>query len=101
MRLKDFHETFSSDLQDREFILGYLQECLEEGSIILFISALKDVVKVYQNDHDYFDKTNDENNTLTNFLQNQNPTLVEVYKVLQILDLDLKLKLSSSTSVVT
>lgn len=101
MRLKDFHETFSSDLQDREFILGYLQECLEEGGIILFVSALKDVVKVYQNEHDYCDDKNDYKNTLTDFLQNQNPTLVEVYKVLKILDLDLQLKLSSPTSAVT
>ena len=51
MKLKDFHETFSSDLQNGEFVLEYLQESLEEGGIILFISALKDVVKVYQNNH--------------------------------------------------
>lgn len=56
MKLKDFHETFSSDLQDREFVLGYLQECLEEGGIYLFISALKDVVTVYQSNHDCLDK---------------------------------------------
>jgi DNA-binding phage protein len=90
MRLKDFHETFSNDLQDCEFVLGYLQESLEEGGIVLFISALKDVVKVYQSDHDYFNKTNDEQNILNNFLQHQNPTLVEVYKVLKTLDLDLQ-----------
>ena len=60
MKLKDFHETFSSDLQDREFVLGYLQECLEEGGIYLFISALKDVVTVYQSNHDCLDKKNEE-----------------------------------------
>jgi len=100
MRLKDFHETFSSDLQDREFVLGYLEESLEEGGIILFISALKDVVKVYQNNYDYFDKTNENNKTLNNFLQSQNPTFIEVYKVLKILELDLQLKLSSPASTV-
>jgi len=100
MRLKDFHETFSSDLQDREFVLGYLEESLEEGGIILFISALKDVVKVYQNNYDYFDKTNENNKALNNFLQSQNPTFIEVYKVLKILELDLQLKLSSPASTV-
>lgn len=100
MRLKDFHETFSSDFQDSEFVLGYLQESLEEGGIVLFISALKDVVKVYQNNHYERDKINEENNTLNNFLNSQNPTLSEVYKVLNLLDLDLQLKLSSSISTV-
>jgi DNA-binding phage protein len=47
MRLKDFHETFKNDFQDREFALSYLQDCLEEGGITLFISALQDIVKVY------------------------------------------------------
>ena len=98
MRLKDFHETFSSDFQDSEFVLGYLQESLEEGGIILFISALKDVVKVYQNNHYDRDKTSEENQNLNNFLHSENPTLSEVYKVLNFLDLDLQLKLSSLTS---
>ncbi|AFZ49060.1 helix-turn-helix domain-containing transcriptional regulator [Dactylococcopsis salina] len=101
MKLKDFHETFSSDLQDREFVLGYLQESLEEGGIILFLSALKDVVKADQSNQDNFDKTNDEKNTLNHFLQSQHPTLVEVYKVLKILELDLQVKLLSPISTVT
>jgi DNA-binding phage protein len=100
MRLKNFHETFSSDLQEPEFVLGYLQESLEEGGIILFISALKDVVKVYQINDDYSDKTNEDNKTLNYFLQSQNPTLIEVYKVLKLLDLDLKVQLSSPSSTV-
>ncbi len=45
MKLKDFHETFREDLKDPQFAAGYLQDCLEEGGIGLFISALKDVVR--------------------------------------------------------
>lgn len=100
MKLKDFHETFRSDLQDREFVLGYLQECLEEGGIYLFISALKDVVTVYQSNHDSLDNKNKEKNTLDKFLKSQNPTLIEVDQVLNILDLKLQVQLLSPTSTV-
>jgi len=97
MKLKDFHETFSSDLQDREFVLGYLQECLEEGGIDLFISALKDVVRAYQAHYSNLNKINEENTILNDFLQTQEPTFLEVYKVLNILGLQLQLSYPTST----
>jgi len=100
MRLKDFHETFSNDLQDRQFASEYLQESLEEGGIVLFISALKDMIRVYQNNRVHFEKIEEENTILNNFLKSQNPTFLEVYQVLKILDLDLQVQRSSSASTI-
>ncbi|PNW60312.1 UNVERIFIED_CONTAM: hypothetical protein BEN50_00425 [Euhalothece sp. KZN 001] len=100
MRLKDFHETFSNDLQDRQFASEYLQESLEEGGIILFLSALKDIIRVSQNNRVHFEKIEEENTILNNFLKRQNPTFLEVYQVLKILDLDLQVQRSSSASTI-
>ena len=100
MRLKDFHETFSKDFQDRQFVSEYLQESLEDGGIVLFISALKDIIRVYQDNRNNLDRIEEENRTLTNFLKSQNPTFLEVYQVLKILELDLQVQLSSSASTV-
>lgn len=100
MRLKDFHETFSNDLQDRQFASEYLQESLEEGGIVLFISALKDMIRVSQNNRVNLEKIEEENTTLNNFLRSQNPTFSEVYQVLKILDLDLQVQRSASASTV-
>jgi len=100
MRLKDFHETFSNDLQDRQFASEYLQESLEEGGIVLFLSALKDIIRVSQNNRVHFEKIEEENTILNNFLKRQNPTFLEVYQVLKILDLDLQVQRSSSASTI-
>jgi len=100
MRLKDFHETFSNDLQDRQFASEYLQESLEEGGIVLFISALKDMIRVSQNNRAHLEKSEEENTTLNNFLKRQNPTFSEVYQALKILDLDLQVQRSSSASTI-
>ena len=100
MRLKDFHETFKNDFQDRKFVIDYLQDCFEEGGINLFISALKDVVKAHQSYPDSQDNLLEKDNFLYNFLEYQNPTFTEVCQVLQMLDLELKIQLLSSTSIV-
>lgn len=44
MRLKDILETLKKDLQDPEFVRGYLQDALDEG-IPSFLIALGDVLK--------------------------------------------------------
>ncbi|MBR8826528.1 MAG: transcriptional regulator [Gomphosphaeria aponina SAG 52.96 = DSM 107014] len=100
MRLKDFCETFKSDFQEREFVVDYLQDCLEEGGITLFISALQELVKFYQINSKNPDKSLKQNSFLSQFLECQNPTFSEVYQVLKILELDLKLQLSSLNSTV-
>ena len=100
MRLKDFHETFSNDLQDHQFASEYLQDSLEEGGIVLFISALKDMIRVYQNNRVHFEKIEEESTILNNLLKSQNPTFLEVYQVLKILDLDLQVQRSSSASTI-
>jgi DNA-binding phage protein len=100
MKLKNFHETFKSDFQDRQFVVDYLQDCFEEGGIILFISALKDIVKVHQDFLQNPDKRFEKDKLLSQFLVHQNPSFSEVYQVLKMLELDLKLKLLPSTSAV-
>lgn len=47
MRLKDIAETFERDLQDPEFVEGYLQDALADG-IPSFLIALGDVAKANQ-----------------------------------------------------
>ena len=42
--LKDFNETLAADLQDPEFVAGYLQAALEDGPEV-FLVALRNVVK--------------------------------------------------------
>ena len=100
MKLKSFHETFKSDFQDRQFVIDYLQDCFEEGSIILFISALKDIVKFRQDFDQNPDKPYEKDKLLRQFLEHQNPTFSEVYQVLKMLELDLKFQLLPSSSAV-
>jgi hypothetical protein len=100
MKLKDFHEIFKNDFQDRKFVIDYLQDCFEEGGINLFISALKDVVKAYQFFAENQDNILEQNRFLCHFLEHQNPTFTEVYQVLNILELELKIQLLSSTPTV-
>lgn len=84
MRLKDFYETFKSDLTDKKFVIGYLEDALEEGGISLFISALRDVVIASQ-EH--------LNNQLFNdLLNNDNPEMSLIFEVLNLLDLTINLK---------
>jgi probable addiction module antidote protein len=44
MRLRDIAETFEKDLQDPEFIKGYLEESLQDG-MPTFLMALRNVVQ--------------------------------------------------------
>ena len=44
MKLKDISETFKTDLQDQDFIIGYLEVALNDG-LPTFLVALKEVVK--------------------------------------------------------
>jgi DNA-binding phage protein len=84
MRLKDFYETFKSDLADKEFVIGYLEDALEEGGVFLFLSALRDVVIANQEQL---------NNQLFNdFLNNENPEMSLIFEVLNLLGLTINLK---------
>ncbi len=84
MRLKDFYETFKSDLTDKEFVIGYLDDALEEGGINLFISALRDVVIANQ------ERLN--NQLFNNFLNNENSEMSLIFEVLNLLGLTINLK---------
>ncbi len=44
MKLKDFNETFQSELQDPDFAVGYLEAALEEG-LETFLLALRNVTE--------------------------------------------------------
>ena len=90
MKLKSFHESFRQDLQDPLFVIGYLQDCLEEEGTELFISALKDVVNAALLIREIHRQQED---LLKNFIGNQNPTFFEVFQVLRFLELDFRLQL--------
>jgi DNA-binding phage protein len=84
MRLKDFYETFKNDLTDQEFVIGYLEDALEEGGVFLFVSALRDVVIANQKQL---------NNQLFNdFLNNESPEMSLIFEVLNMLGLTINLK---------
>jgi DNA-binding phage protein len=100
MKLKNFHETFKSDFQDSQFVIDYLQDCFEEGGIILFISALKDIVKIRQDLLQNSGKHFEKDKLLSQFLEHRNPSFSDVYQVLKMLELDLKVQLLPSTSAV-
>jgi len=46
MKLKDLNESsLYKDLQDKEFVVGYLETVLEEGSLDTFLIALRHVAE--------------------------------------------------------
>jgi DNA-binding phage protein len=90
MKLKSFHETFRQDLQDPEFVVSYLQDCLDEGGTALFISALKDVVKVFLVSQEI---QRQQECLLNDFIDDQDPTFFEIFHVLRVLDLDFRVQL--------
>lgn len=84
MRLKNFYETFRDDLKDQEFVIGYLEDALEEGGISFFIKALEDVVQVNKNilDCQLFDQ----------FINDSDPKMSVVSAILNQLGLQINLK---------
>ncbi|MGI0481471.1 transcriptional regulator [Geminocystis sp. CENA526] len=84
MKLKNFYETFKDDLMDKEFVIGYLEDALEEGGVSLFLSALEDVVIVNQKRLD--------TQIFKDFLNNPKPEMSLVFKVLNLLGLTINLR---------
>ncbi|GEM_PF-6436957 len=84
MRLKDFCETFKEDLTDPEFVIGYLEDALEEGGVSLFIDALEDVVMVHQKDSN--------NQLFSDFLNHPRAEMSLVFEILNSLGLSINLK---------
>ena len=99
MKLKDFHETFREDLKDPQFAAGYLQDCLEEGGIGLFISALKDVVRACEIQSEGLVELKEKENLFREFVSTQQPTFTEVFQVLNALNLNLEFRLSPMPTV--
>lgn len=84
MKLKDFCETFKDDLTNPEFVVGYLEDALEEGGVSLFIDALEDIVRVQQKDSN--------NQLFSEFLNHPRPEMSLVFEVLNSLGLSFNLK---------
>ena len=93
MKLKDFSETFKEDLLNQEFALGYLQDCLEEGGISLFISALKDIIEVHQTNVLNHKEYQEKQILFKEFLNSKEPTFSMVYQVIQKLGIQWNLQL--------
>ena len=84
MKLKNFYETFRDDLMDKEFVIGYLEDALQEGGVSFFISALEDVVIV--------NKKHLDDQLFNDFLNNSNPEMSVVFKILNLLGLTINLR---------
>lgn len=70
MRTKDFNETFQSELQNPEFVEGFLQAALEEGTET-FLLALQDVAKANIGMAQLVDKTSLQRESLYKTLSEQ------------------------------
>jgi probable addiction module antidote protein len=89
MRLKEIAETFKRDLQDPEFIEGYLQEALTDG-IPSFLVALSDVAKANQGMGQLSIDSNLSRESLYKTLsENGNPHLTTIDRVLNSLGMQL------------
>ncbi len=87
MRLKDIAETFKKDLQDAEFVQGYLQDALDDG-IPSFLLALGDVVRANQGMGKLAEDT-----ALASLSENGNPQFTTVDRVLRSLGMQFSIAL--------
>ena len=98
MRLKDIAETFRRDLQDPEFIEGYLQEALNDG-IPSFLIALRDVAKANQGMGKLAVDANISRESLYRTLsEHGNPHLTTINRVLGSLGMQLAITRRSAES---
>lgn len=93
MRLKDIAETFKKDLQDPEFVQGYLQDALDDG-IPSFLVALGDVVRANQGMGKLAEDTSLARESLYRSLsENGNPQFTTVNQVLHCLGMEFSIRL--------
>lgn len=91
MRLKDIVETFKRDLQDPDFVEGYLQDALADGTQS-FLIALADVAKANQGMGKLAHEANISRESLYRALsENGNPHFTTIERVLKSLGMQISI----------
>ncbi|MGL4883212.1 MAG: addiction module antidote protein [Waterburya sp.] len=97
MKLKDFDEVFSKELQDPEFIREYLEAALEENGIQSFLVALQNVIRATEG----MSKTSEiagvgRESLYKSLSKSGNPQIVTVDKILR--QIGLRFSITNLTS---
>lgn len=91
MKLRDISETFKSDLQDPEFIVGYLELALADG-LPTFLVALKEVIQANEGMAKIAQKNDLGRESLYKTLsESGNPQFSTIDKILRSLGLKLSI----------
>jgi probable addiction module antidote protein len=87
MKLRDISETFESDLQNPEFMIGYLELALNEG-LPTFLIALREVIQANGGMSTIAEKTDLGRESLYKTLsESGNPQFATIDKILHSLGL--------------
>ena len=94
MKLRDISETFENDLQNPDFIVGYLELSLNEG-LPTFLIALREVIQANGGISLISQKTNLGRESLYKTLsESGNPQFATIDKILHSLGLKLSITIS-------
>jgi probable addiction module antidote protein len=98
MKLKDISETFEADLQDLDFIVGYLELALNDG-LPTFLVALREVVQANGGVNKVAQNTNLGRESLYKALsESGNPQFETINKILGSLGLKLSINIGKNDS---
>lgn len=98
MKLKDISETFETDLQDPDFVVGYLQLALDDG-LPTFLVALKEVVEANGGVNKVAQNTNLARENLYKTLsESANPQFEIINKILGSLGFKLSINVGKNDS---
>ena len=91
MRLRNISETFKTDLQDPEFVIGYLEASLTDG-LPTFLVALKEVIKANEGMSKVAQDNNLGRESLYKTLsESGNPQFATIDKILRTMGLKLSI----------
>jgi len=91
MKLKDISETFENDLQNPDFVVGYLELSLNEG-LPTFLMALREVIQANGGMSSISEKTDLGRESLYKTLsESGNPQFATIDKILHSLGLRLSI----------
>lgn len=98
MKLKDISETFETDLQDPDFIVGYLELALNDG-LPIFLVALREVVQANGGVNQVAQNTNLCKESLYKTLsESGNPEFETINKIIGSLGLKLSINVGNNES---
>lgn len=100
MKLRDISETFKTDLQDSEFIVGYLELALAEG-LPTFLVALKEVIQANEEVKKIPQDEDFSGENLSKILSDSgNPQFITINKILHSLGLKFSITTGDDSRVI-